>query len=191
MSLRMTGDWILHLRLASLLAFGLLAGTALAAPLRDAATGLAINPPPGYVATAVVPTGRNAARFSVQRPNDHELGCQLAFAPAPQNARLSQTEINALISQPDWQQSARATLEVVYDITSAGTADYGPIRAMVMQGDIKPRRELPPRSQQIRSYFTIMETPRGRTTLVCVAEKADFNALQPEFEMMARGVTAP
>jgi len=185
------------LRPASFLAFSLLAGTALlvapalAAPLRDAASGLAVNPPPGYVAKAEDPGQRNAARFSIQRPGEQETGCQVAFTPAAQNANLTQAQINAAMSQPHWQEAARSALGPVYDITSAGTADYGSLRALVMVGDIKPRPQLPARAAQIRTYFTILETPRGRTSMVCVADKADFNTRLPEFEMTARGITAP
>lgn len=182
------------LRPASFLALGLLAGTtgaAFAAPLRDAASGLAVNPPPGYVAKAEEPGQRNVARFSIQRPGERETGCQVAYTPAPQNAGLNQSQINATISQPHWQEAARSALGPIYDITTSGTADYGPLRALVMVGDIKPRPQLPPRAAQIRTYFTIMETPRGRTSMVCVADKTDFDARVPEFEMTARGITAP
>jgi len=184
------------LRPVSFLAFSLLAGSALlapatAAPLRDAASGLAVNPPPGYAAKAEDPGQRSAARFSIQRPGEQETGCQVAFTPAAQNANLTQAQINGAISQPPWQEAARAALGPIYDITSAGTADYGPLRALVMVGDIKPRPQLPPRAAQIRTYFTIMETPRGRTSMVCVADKAEFEARLPEFEMTARGITAP
>jgi hypothetical protein len=181
----------LMLRPASFLAFSLLAAPALAAPLRDTASGLAVNPPPGYAAKAEEPGQRNTARFSIQRPGEQDTGCQVAFTPAPQNAALTQEQINATISQPHWQEAARAMLGPVYDIMTSGTADYGPLRVLVMVGDIKPRRQLPPRAAQIRTYFTVMETPRGRTSMVCVADKAEFDRRLPEFEMTARGITAP
>jgi hypothetical protein len=193
----MTEIFALMLRPASFLAFSLLAGAgllatpALAAPLRDAASGLAVNPPPGYAAKPEQPGQHNVARFSIQRPGEQETGCQVGFTPAAKNASLSQAQINAVISQPHWQEAARAALGPIYDITTSGTADYGPLRVLVMVADIKPRPQLPPRAARIRTYFTIMETPRGRTSMVCVADKADFDTRLPEFEMTARGITAP
>lgn len=181
----------MSLRLTTFMAVGLLAGTAMAAPLRDSTTGLTVDPPPGYVAKHATPGQRQAARISVQRPQDTELGCQVAYSPAPQNAGMSQQDINAAMASEAWQSAARRALSMLYDLSGARTVDYGLFRAVMMQGSFKPRPDLPPRAQQITTFFGLMETPRGRTHIVCIAEKADFPQRRPEFEAVVRGVTPP
>lgn len=183
-----------HLSRTPLLALALLLGAtaAEAAPLRDAATGLVVNPPAGYVASAMPPTERQLARFAIKRPTETETGCQTAYSAAPQNARLSQAEINALALTPGWQNVAKATLNsTIYEVLSAERFDHDGLTGLMMTADFKNDPRLPPRSQQLRSFFAILETPRGRTTTVCVGEKADFATRQAEFLNVARGATAP
>ncbi len=179
------------LRITTILATLLLAGTAQAAPLRDGATGLAVDPPAGYAARAEAPDRQHAARLSVKRPTDTEGGCELAFAPAPANARFSQAQINEMIGGTAWQDAAKAALAPVYDVSDLRITEFGPLRGMELQADFKPRRELPQRARQLRSYFAILETPRGRTTLVCVADRGEFAARLAEFSAIARGTTPP
>jgi hypothetical protein len=178
-------------RIIITLAAGLLASAAQAAPVRDAATGLTVDPPAGYVARAEAPDQQHAARLSVKRATDTDGGCQLAFAPTAANARFSQQQINTMISSPAWQEAAKAALAPVYEVTDLRVSEIGALRGMELQADFKPRRELPPRTQQLRSYFAIMETPRGRTTLVCVTERSDFTARLVEFNNIARATTPP
>ncbi|WP_159997840.1 hypothetical protein [Roseomonas sp. 18066] len=177
---------------APLLTCTLLAGTALAAPLRDAASGLTVNPPPGYEASVMPPTGPQTARFQIRRGDDRDTGCQTAFTPAPQNAQLSQAQINQLALSPGWQEIARKTLtSTIYDILSAERFDLDGLTGLQMIADFKADPRLPPRSRELRSYFVILETPKGRTSTVCVGEKASFATRQAEFVAVARGASPP
>lgn len=173
------------------LAACLLAGVAQAAPVRDAATGLAVDPPAGYAVQAEAPDQQHAARLSVKRATDTDGGCQLAFTATSANARFTQPQINAITGGNAWQDTAKAAIAPVYDVLDTRPADFGAVRGLEIQADFKPRRELPPRAQQLRSYFAIMETPRGRTTLVCVSDRADFATRLPEFAAIARGTAPP
>ncbi|HWX48654.1 MAG TPA: hypothetical protein VNZ61_11415 [Roseomonas sp.] len=162
-----------------------------ATPLRDAGTGLTFEPPPGYSASAVPTTGAQSARFALRRPEDQDTGCQIAYAPAPQNAQLTQPQINELTRTPGWQALARARLAPLYDVLEQSVFDQGGILGLKLVGDLRPREGLPARAQVLRSFFAIQETPRGRTTLVCVAEKPSFATRRAEFEALARSIVPP
>ena len=179
------------IRAATILAVTLAAGSATAVPLRDSASGLAVDPPASYSARAGTPDAQHAARISLKRPDDTDGGCELGFSANAANARLTQPQINALIGGDESQDRYKAGLSPVYDVLSSAVTDLGPIRVLVLQADFKPRPELPPRAREVRSYFAIMETPRGRTTLVCVADRADFAGRFAEFGAILRSVEAP
>jgi hypothetical protein len=179
------------IRAAATLTFTLVAASASATPLRDPSTGLAVDPPATYSVQAGMPDAQHAARITMKRPDDIDGGCELGFSASAANARLSQAQINALVGGDEGQERAKAVLGPVYDVLSTTTTDLGPIRALVLQADFKPRPELPPRARQVRSYFAILETPRGRTTLVCVADRTDFAGRFAEFGAILRSVAAP
>lgn len=164
---------------------------ALAAPLRDAATGLAAEPPPGYTATSMATSGAQTARMALRRAGDQDTGCQTAFVPAPQNGTLTQEALNRLVRTPGWRSVQRATLQPVYDVLSLDPLLYQDIEGVLMVAELRPRADLPPRAQELRSLFAIVETPRGRTTTVCSAEKAAFPFRRMEFEAVAKGITPP
>jgi hypothetical protein len=178
-------------RAVAALAFCLVAGTAVAAPLRDSTTGLAVDPPPGYSARVEVPDRQHTASFSVKRPGDAATGCQVGFTQAPGNARRSQVEINAMMGSPAGQAAGRKLLEPVYDVTEAAMVQVEGVGTLVYLASFKPHRKLPPEARNIRTLFAIMETPRGRTSIACAAENMTFPARRAEFEAVVRGTTPP
>ena len=177
------------------LAFGVAASTvvpaARAEAVRDAGTGLQVDAPPGYAARAVTPGPGQKARFEVKTPTDGDTGCQVAFTPAPQNKKLSQAQINAGMRGEDWREKARAALSNLYDVAETLPFQAGRREGVVVVADFKPRPQLPPRAALVRTLFVIQETPNGRTSTVCVGEKADFVTRRPEFLAVAAGATPP
>jgi hypothetical protein len=169
----------------------LVAGAAQAASLRDPATGLAVDPPPGYVARAEPPVKQHAASFSVKRPTDTGEGCQVGFMPVPANNRRTQEQINALIASPAGQQAGVQMLAPVYDVTEATNVRMGAVNALVLLASFKPHQKLPPGARRIRTLFALLETPHGRTSIACAANLAEFPARRAEFEAVVRGTTAP
>jgi hypothetical protein len=169
----------------------LLAGTAQAAPLRDNATGLTVDPPPGYTAQAEAPDNQHAANFSVKRAGEAATGCQIGFTRVAGNARRSQPEINALIGSPAGQEAGRAGLVSAYDVTEAATVQLGDVSALLFLASFKPHRKLPAEARNIRTLFAILETPRGRTSIACAAQAGEFASRRPEFEAVVRGTTPP
>ena len=172
------------------LALALMAAAA-AEPLRDESTGLAIDPPEGYIARIISPTPTFVVRFEVKKPSDRDTGCQVAFTPLPQNAELKQSEINDIVEGPRWLDLARATLTTLYDVSATDRFNVNGIGGVAMVGDFKPRPGLPARSQDVRTLFMLVETPKGRTTTICVGEKQDFDVRRAEFERVARSASPP
>jgi hypothetical protein len=164
---------------------------ATAEPLRDASTGLAIDPPEGYAARAIGPTPTFVVRFEVKKSSDGDTGCQVAFTPLPQNAELKQSDINEIVEGQRWLDLARATVAMNYDVSATEHFSVNGIGGVAMIGDFKSRPGLPARAQDVRTLFMLVETPKGRTTTVCVGEKQNFGARRAEFERVARSVSVP
>lgn len=168
-----------------------LGGAALAQPMQDPTTGLSVTPPPDYQASVAPPRAPYAAIFRVRRPDDRDTGCQVAFAEAPQNAGLSQERLNETAQAPEWREMVVRTMSALYDIQQQETYRQGELVGLLMEGMIRPRPGIPARAQEIRTLFVILETPRGRTTTVCVGEVAGFAERRPEFLAIANGAEAP
>jgi len=165
--------------------------TAQSGPVRDTASGLTVVPPAGYNASQIVPNEIGTARISVKKPSDRDTGCQVAFAPLAENAVHTQDEINRVMASQRWLDLVRATVTLNYDVLDTAPFAQGDIRGAALVGDLKQRPGIPPRSQDVRTLFFLLETPKGRTTTVCVGEKASFDARRTEFEAVAHGVTPP
>ena len=159
--------------------------------VRDEASGLQVNAPPGYAARAMPPGRGQTARFEVKTPADRDTGCQVAFTPAPQNNRLSQSEIDTLMRGETWRETARAALSGLYDVAETLPLPPGKREGFVIIADFKDRPGLPPRARDIRTLFVIQETPRGRTSTVCVGERAGFDGRRAEFIALAEGNIPP
>jgi hypothetical protein len=164
---------------------------AAAESLRDESTGLAIDPPEGYIARTIGPTPTFVVRFEVKKSSDRDTGCQVAFTPLPQNAELKQSEINDIVEGPRWLDLARATLTTLYEVSATDRFKVDGIGGVAMIGDFKPRPGLPARAQDVRTLFMLVETPKGRTTTICVGEKQTFDVRRAEFERVARSASPP
>lgn len=129
-------------------------------------------------------------RFEVKKPSDRDTGCQVAFTPLPQNAELKQSDINTILEGQRWLDLARATVTMNYDVSATDRFNVEGIGGVAMVGDLKSRPGLPARAQDVRTLFLLIETPKGRTTTICVGEKQNFSERRAEFEMVARSVSA-
>lgn len=173
-------------------ALALAATSAWAQSVSHEKSGLGISPPSGYEAKELPGRGQNSVIFSVKKPDDKDTGCQVGFAEAPQNATLDQAQINGMMKTKEHQDLAKASIAMLYETNSVAPFDNGhDVTGIEMISDIKPREGFPPRSQEIRNLMILLETPKGRTSVVCVGDKKDFGARREEFRQLARGVTPP
>lgn len=168
-----------------------LAQSASAEPASDAKSGLRIDPPAGYEAKPLPARGANSVIFQVKKPSDADTGCQVGYAEAPQNAGLAQADINTLMKSKEHQEVAKTAIASLYQTNSVEAFDHGEVTGIEMISDIKPREGFPPRAQEIRNMMIILETPKGRASVVCVGEKKDFDQRRAEFRQLAQGVTLP
>lgn len=169
----------------------LLAGPALAEKVTDPRTGLSVDPPPPYRAMIIPPRPPNTVAIGVRSPADRDTGCQVAFRPTPQNERFTQAELNATATSETWRAEAQRSLNTLYTIDHSETFRHAGIEGLMLEGMLRMREGLPARAKDIRTLFVIMETPLGRTSAVCVGDRADFARRRPEFIAVIRSTTPP
>ena len=171
-----------------------LTGQALAEPVKDDATGLTMQPPAGYEARKAEGDPRYSAVYAVQKAGEVDTGCKIAFQSSQQSgpgadAPLSQEDINAFTQKKEWIELIRATLALRYDVATVEPFLNGGLSGASVVADFKPIEGEKP--DDVRSYLVVLDTPKGRTTLVCVGDKAGFEKRRPEFEAIARSVSPP
>jgi hypothetical protein len=179
-----------------LLSAVVLAGAAHAAePVRDEASGLAIQPPDGYAATRAEGDPRYVAVYAVQKQGEVDTGCKIAFQPTQaqpgaSEPALSQAEINAFTQKKEWIDLIRATLALRYEVATVEPFPHAGLSGAAVVADFKPI-EGEPKTAEVRSFLVVYDTPKGRTTIVCVGDKAGFEKRKSEFEAIARSVSPP
>lgn len=137
------------------------AGSTQADAVSDDASGLVAVPPDGYSATRMAPDRTFAARFRLKKPDDRDTGCQVAFEPLPQNAGYTQDQVNSVITSRAWLDLARASLLALYQVIDIAPFARADVRGVTIVADIRPRPDIPSRSQEVRTLFFILETPQG------------------------------
>ena len=179
-----------------LLSFALLVNLTLAPVAlaqEDAATGLAINLPDDFIVEAVPPAAPYTANFGVKSASGTPANfegeawlCQVSFAPAPQNADLSQDEINEMVTSPEWLQLAKDSMAPVFNFEDdsgfelAGFNGHEFIAVPKQAG-----------AEQVRLVLSMLETSKGRTAISCVAHADTLEAALPVFRTIRDAVAPP
>lgn len=176
---------------AALFTLWLLPSLAAAEPWSDAGSGLRITPPADYAVSPMSISPPFTVRVAVRQPAEHDTGCQVAFEPLPQNARLSQAEINRITGEPDWRERARWSIATFSDVSEQQPYSQSGIVGLSLVAEIKPTFAAPDRAKSLRNFMAILETPKGRTTTVCTAEKENFDRRRGAFLDVVRGVEPP
>jgi hypothetical protein len=164
---------------------------AAAQSVSDLQTGLAVTPPAGYTAKSAPSRGRNTAVIDVKRNNDRDTGCRVAFQPNAQDRSLSQAEINELVGTPERRAVIESTLGSLYQVAAVDQVEHAGVRGSVATATLKPLPGMPARASDMISVFYLLETPTGRTIIVCVSEKQASIQRRNEFDAVLRGVTLP
>jgi hypothetical protein len=166
-------------------------GLAAAEPWSDAGSGLRVNPPPGYAVHPMSPTPPFAVRVAVTQPDDRDTGCQVTFEALPENAILSQAQINQIASKPDWRERARRSVAAFSYVMDVQPYYQSGITGLTLVADMKATLEAPDWDKASRHFMAILETPKGRTTIACTAEKENFDSRRAKFLDVVRGVEPP
>jgi hypothetical protein len=169
-----------------------------AASFRDPATGFGIAPPAPFVTeptthrTFDIAVGlRSTTNLppSVGRSPDgsQPFICQAGFKAAAQNNDLTKADINALMAKSEWRKVIRSTLELAFQIDGE--------RAFTLQGyrgiELRGRPKQGPGAENVRALMSFVETAKGRTTLICLTDRASFNKALPQFRAVRATMTAP
>jgi hypothetical protein len=113
--------------------------------------------------------------------------CEAGFASAPQNAGLTQAQINAALSKPGWSEMAQNTMSAVFTFTR--TERFELAGATGYEFVATPR--LGPDAENVRVVLFMLETPRGRTVLSCATFADKLKGALPVFRTIRDGVTPP
>jgi hypothetical protein len=170
------------------LAFMLSSPFAAAQTVSDPQTGLAVKPPASYSAKTAPGRGRYTAVIEVKRDSDRDTGCKVAFHPIAQNSGLNQAQINALVDTPERRAVIESSLGTLYQVTGIEQVQHAGVRGSVATATLKPLPGLPARAGDMISVFYLLETPTGRTTVVCVSDKQTIMQRRNEFDAVLRGV---
>ena len=182
---------MLQITRLSLLTLALAAVPAAADPVKDETSGLGVAPPSGYAATAVPARPPYTVMYDVKRPDDTDTGCKVGYNAAPQNASFSQAQLNEVAGTPERKQVIEGMLGSLYEISGMDVVEHAGVRGFRISGTFKPRPGMPERAQQVATVFYMMETPKGRTTIVCVADRDNLDARKKDFEALMQGTTMP
>ncbi len=161
--------------------------------LTDETTGLAVDPPPPFVAS----TGqhpRHDAVINIKSTTGTPHGanvdgslCTVAYKHAPQNARLSQDDINAGIVKPEWMARMKAGFQLAFALDEPVPFQASGISGVELQG----RPKAGPGAQEVRIYISLVETPKGRTMMTCATKQADMPKALPQFRKIRDAVRPP
>jgi hypothetical protein len=179
----------------ALLAVAALSHTRLSAQtLADSATGFAITPPDSFSVHRTsnrrqfdVGVGIRAKGDSASARSDGGFLCEAGFKSAPQNASLTREQINAFVDDPDWRNLVRANLRMIFEIVTE--------EPFTLQGYRGVELTLRPKSAagggDVRLFMSLVETPKGRTTMVCYSSASGISAALGTFRGLRQTIRLP
>jgi hypothetical protein len=167
---------------------------AFAQRIQDPDTGFSVNPPAPFKAEQT--SNRRQFDFGVgisSKTGSPTPGgttpfvCEVGFKAAPQNADLSIREINRLTDSPERQKSVRSIIETLFSISHQRTFTLQGVRGIELRGQPK----IGPGADNARMMMSIVETPKGRVTLVCITKLNEIDAAMPRFRAIRNTITLP
>lgn len=114
--------------------------------------------------------------------------CQAGFQGSDGNAGMRQKEINAMASGTnDWTRRIISAFEPVMRIDA-----YENFNLLGITGiQLTTTPKLGPNAANTRIVFSILETPKGRTMLVCTATRQGIWRALPTFRTIRGGIIPP
>ena len=173
------------------LVFVLSSAVATAQTVSDSQTGLAVTPPPYYAARSAPSHRGSTALIEVKRKDDRDTGCNVAFHPGAHDSSLHEARTNDLVGTAERRAEIESRFGSLYEVGTVEEIEHAGVRGAVATATLKPLPELPSRASELISVFYFLETPSGRTTIVCVSEKQALTQRRTEFDAVLGGVTLP
>lgn len=160
----------------------------------DPATNLSVSPPKPFVGKA----GRPHPQFDVTIDIDSTTGtpkaanadgrlCTLGFKPAAQNAQLNREIINAQMAKPEWQQLYRDMFETIGTVSDLKLFEHQGFNGIELV--VTPKTG--PNAENVRMFTSTLETPKGRTALICVTDKAGLASSLAQLKALRATIHAP
>lgn len=160
----------------------------------DAASGLSVSPPKPFVGKA----GKPHPQFDVTIDIDSSTGtpkavnadgrlCTLGFKPAAQNAALNREAINAQMAKPEWQKLYRDMFETIGTVSDLKLFEHQGFSGIELI--VTPKAG--PNAENVRMFTSTLETPKGRTALICVTDKAGLASALTQFKALRATIHAP
>jgi hypothetical protein len=168
-----------------------LAGPAEAAQFADSATGFAVDPPAPFVVRPAKSQSYDVAVAINSLTGTPALGigdnylCQVGFKAEAASADLTQEEINLQVSRPEWLDNAAAALSKTFDVTGKQTFVLAGATGIELVGQPKGG------SPGADVFVSIVDTPKGRTTLNCATRQEDMAAALNPFRLIRASITPP
>ena len=172
---------------------GLAAGSSplAAAPVVEPRTGLSVDPPPGYEASVEEPRGRSTAALKVSTHRDPDAGCIIGFEER-ERRDVSLEDLNGQVAKPENLRLLREVLGLTYRVVTLQFVEMSGVVASLAVLYTKPEVvTINPDLFERRTSLAFLETPKGRTTVACVAKASAFAARRKDFEAIVRSVVAP
>jgi hypothetical protein len=113
--------------------------------------------------------------------------CEAGFKAASQNNDLTRTEINAFVQKPEWRKVARAVIELGFTVTSERTFMLSGFRGI----EYHARPKFGPGAEEVRGLVSMVETSRGRTTVLCLTDRRAFQRSLATFRSLRSAVIIP
>ena len=171
-------------------AVAILAGPAAAIPFEDPTSGFKIDPPvPFFVQPAKSDSYDFAAVINsttgtpATGEGDSYL-CQVGFKAQAESADLTQEEINLQVQAPDWLDNAASALAATFDVTGKTTFMLEGATGIELVGQPKD-------THGAAVFVSIIDTPKGRTTLNCATPSAGLQDALNQFRLIRASITLP
>lgn len=182
------------LRPSVALAAILFAGSVAAQSYGDSVSGLSVSPPAGFRAEA----GQPHPLFDVTIDISSKTGmpkavnstgqlCTLGFKPAAQNAELTREIINAQMAKPEWQQLYRTMFETIGTVSELKLFEHQGFNGIELIVTPKAGSN----AQDVRMFASALETPKGRTALICATDQTGLASALPQLKALRATIHAP
>lgn len=174
----------------------LVAATALAIPayaFKDKATGFSVNPPAGFVASPSSHRKHDAAvvvNSSSGKPvatNSDKNLCKIAYKNSPKNNRFTRAQINALVVTPARKNLLKNAFGRVFTLSHTSQFTHQQYEAFEFHGAPK----FGPNHENVRMFISIIETRKGRASMICATSVNDFASGLKAFRAIRASMNVP